>query len=62
MKHLEGWLEEVKGRFTLRDLRYQSVHHARIQLQLKDMETGRIELHDLRFSAKGAPEFEFQDA
>jgi len=53
-KTLEGWIDELKSQFDERTLKYQSVHKAIIQLQMKDEETGNIELHNFEYHAKDA--------
>lgn len=51
------WFKDAEVKFSLRELAYMHVHHVRLQVQLKDAETGQIMLHDVRYSATGAPEF-----
>lgn len=57
---LTTWFGELAAQFDNREKSYMTIHHARLQVQIKDAETGLIELHDLRYSAKGAPEFRMQ--
>ena len=53
-KTLSEWILELQDRFDERELKYMSVHKAMIQIQLKDAETGQIELHNLEYKAKEA--------
>ena len=51
---LRNWLRQVHDRFDSRELDYMSVQAAVIRLQIKDQETGRIELHEVTFTGKDA--------
>lgn len=53
-KTLSEWILEFQNRFDERELRYMTVHKAMIQIQLKDAETGQIELHDVEYQAADA--------
>jgi len=53
-KTLGQWIEDLKGQFDARELTYMGVQKAMIQIQLKDVETGQIELHDFEYKAKDA--------
>ena len=53
-KTLDNWLWELKKKFDGRQLRYMTVHKALIQIQLKDSETGQIELHNIEYKGKDA--------
>jgi hypothetical protein len=53
-KTLNQWIEDFKGMFDGRQLEYMNVHKAMIQIQLKDSETGIIELHNFDYTAKDA--------
>ena len=57
---LDQWLPALQARFDQREQSFMQVHHALVQVQLKDPETGRIEMHDIRYSAKDAPELKLQ--
>ena len=51
---LNDWIEQLKGRFDERELKYMTAHEAKIFLQLKDKETGEIHLHQLEYQSKEA--------
>jgi hypothetical protein len=53
-KTLGQWIEDFEGKFDARELKYMGVQKAMIQIQLKDAETGQIELHNFEYTAKGA--------
>lgn len=48
------WIEQLKGRFDERELNYMRAHKAKIFLQVKDLETGEIHLHELDYVSKDA--------
>ena len=54
MKTINDWTEELKSRFDEREKSFMRVHKALIQLQLKDTETGNIELHNIEYISKEA--------
>jgi len=51
---LDEWIEKFRSRFGERELKYMTAHKAKIQLQLKDKETGEIHLHELSYQSKDA--------
>ena len=51
---LNDWIEQLKGRFDERELKYMTAHKAKIFLQLKDKETGEIHVHQLEYQSKEA--------
>jgi len=51
---LREWIKQFEGQFSERELEYQTVHKASIAVQLKDMETGNLHLHNLTYKAKDA--------
>lgn len=51
---LDEWMEKFRSRFGERELKYMTAHKAKIQLQLKDKETGEIQLHELSYQSKDA--------
>ncbi|MDP2646530.1 MAG: hypothetical protein Q8P24_16445 [Desulfobacterales bacterium] len=51
---INSWIEQFKARFDQRELSYMTVHRAKIVLQVKDMETGEIHLHELEYQSKDA--------
>ena len=55
---LNKWLEALKGHFNGRELNFQQVHKVELRLQMKDGETGEILLHDIKYKAKDAQNFE----
>ena len=53
-KTLSEWIDELRAKFDERELGYMSAHKAKILLQLKDMETGEIHLHEVDYESKDA--------
>ena len=51
---LKEWITSFTEKFDSRELEFMQVHKGLIQLQLKDKETGNIELHNLQYTAKEA--------
>ena len=51
---LRTWFTTLAARFDQRELDYMSVQAAVIRLQIKDSETGRLELHEVTFTGKDA--------
>ena len=51
---LNDWIEQFKGRFDERALKYMTAHKAQIFLQLKDKETGEIHVHELEYQSQEA--------
>ncbi len=54
MLTLKVWVEQFMARFDKRELDYMLVHKAVIDLQIKDPETGGIQLHHLEYISKDA--------
>lgn len=53
-KTLNEWIEDLRSKFDNRELEYMTVSKAMIQIQLKDTETGEINIHNLEYTAKDA--------
>ena len=53
---LREWIKQFEKQFSGRELDYMTVHKASIAAQLKDPETGNLHLHNLKYTAKNAPE------
>lgn len=51
---LSEWTESFKKRFEQRERDYMQVHKATILLQLKDKETGEIQMHELEYISREA--------
>jgi len=60
-KTLDGWIDDLRKKFNGRELIYQNVQKAKIQLQLKDLETGEIHLHNLEYTANDAQNLQMID-
>lgn len=53
---LREWIKQFEKQFSERELKYMAVHKASIAAQLKDTETGGLHLHNLKYTAKDAPQ------
>lgn len=58
---LRTWMKQFESRFDERELTYMTVHKARIVLQMKDMETREIHLHELVYKSKEAEHLSLKD-
>ena len=51
---LKEFAKEFLARFDKREAEYMRVYKAKLLLQLKDVETGNIELHEVEYTHKDA--------
>jgi len=52
--NINNWLKEAKDKLDKEELRHLAVHKGKIQLQLKNLFTGEIEIHEFTYTSKDA--------
>lgn len=52
--NINKWLKEAKEKLDREELEHLAVHKGKIQLQLKNLFTGEIEIHEFTYTSKEA--------
>jgi hypothetical protein len=59
---LQEFMKEFLNRFDKREAEYMRVHKVKVLLQLKDLETNNIELHEVEYTHKDAENLTLKSA
>lgn len=52
--NINNWFKEAKEKLDKEELEHLAVHKGKIQLQLKNLFTGEIEVHEFSYTSKEA--------
>jgi hypothetical protein len=59
---IKEWMKEAQNKLEKEELGHLEVKKAKIQLQLKNITTGEIEIHEFDYIAKDAENLKLQEA